>query len=247
MASLLHQQLSRTAALRPVAGSAAAAHRSECLPAAAEELARMVAATAQRNKHGEYLSVRRWFEGHNGPAREAPLAASLGRLLANVPEAALDPAQWLFLDTETTGLAGGSGTYAFLVGLAWWDAGGLEVEQLFLRDYSEEHAVLEALAGKQTAFARTPKYRVESKKDKIFAAKYRKRLGWVPWIELLIGTYFALAVIYAIDNENYFTVPFLLLFVVGYWVTGLMSLLQGRFSGLSLSAETHTKPFPVGV
>jgi cellulose synthase/poly-beta-1,6-N-acetylglucosamine synthase-like glycosyltransferase len=108
-------------------------------------------------------------------------------------------------------------------------------------------AVLEALVGKQTAFARTPKYRVESKKDKIGAKKYRKRLGWVPWIELLIGAYFALAVFYAIDNENYFTVPFLLLFVIGYWVTGLMSLLQGRFAGLSVGSETHTKPFPVGV
>jgi len=108
-------------------------------------------------------------------------------------------------------------------------------------------AVLEALAGKQTAFARTPKYRVESKKDKVGAKKYRKRLGWVPWIELLIGAYFALAVFYAIDNENYFTVPFLLLFVIGYWVTGLMSLLQGRFAGLSVGSETHTKPFPVGV
>jgi cellulose synthase/poly-beta-1,6-N-acetylglucosamine synthase-like glycosyltransferase len=108
-------------------------------------------------------------------------------------------------------------------------------------------AVLEALVGKQTAFARTPKYRVESKKDKVFASKYRKRLGWVPWIELLIGTYFALAVVYAIDNENYVTVPFLLLFVMGYWVTGLMSLLQGRFAGLSVGSETHSKPFPVGV
>ncbi len=108
-------------------------------------------------------------------------------------------------------------------------------------------AVLEALTGKQTAFARTPKYRVESKKDKVGAKKYRKRLGWVPWLELLIGTYFALAVFYAIDNENYFTVPFLLLFVIGYWVTGLMSLLQGRFAGLSVGSETHTKPFPVGV
>ena len=88
---------------------------------------------------------------------------------------------------------------------------------------------------------------VESKKDKVGANKYRKRLGWVPWIELLIGTYFALAVFYAIDNENYFTVPFLLLFVIGYWVTGLMSLLQGRFAGLSVGSETHTKPFPVGV
>jgi len=108
-------------------------------------------------------------------------------------------------------------------------------------------AVLEALVGKQTAFARTPKYRVESKRDKVGASKYRKRLGWVPWIELMIGTYFALAVYYAIDNENYFTVPFLLLFVIGYWYTGLMSLLQGRFTGLSVSAETHNKPFPVGV
>ncbi|HKM85844.1 MAG TPA: cellulose synthase family protein [Terriglobales bacterium] len=108
-------------------------------------------------------------------------------------------------------------------------------------------AVLEALVGKQTAFVRTPKYRVESKKDKVGANKYRKRLGWIPWIELLIGTYFALAVYYAIDNENYFTVPFLLLFVIGYWVTGLMSLLQGRWAGLSVGSETHSKPFPVGV
>ena len=109
-------------------------------------------------------------------------------------------------------------------------------------------AVIEALAGRQTAFARTPKYKVESKKDKFRAAKYRKRLGWVPWIEILIGSYFALTVIYAVQNENYLTVPFLLLFVVGYWYTGLMSLLQGRFAGLTLSAsENHSKPFPVGV
>jgi cellulose synthase/poly-beta-1,6-N-acetylglucosamine synthase-like glycosyltransferase len=109
-------------------------------------------------------------------------------------------------------------------------------------------AVLEALIGKQSPFARTPKYRVESKKDKVQMTKYRKRLGWVPWIELLIGAYFALTVYYALQNENYLTVPFLMLFVVGYWYTGLMSLLQGRFAGLSLTAaEDHTKPFPVGV
>jgi cellulose synthase/poly-beta-1,6-N-acetylglucosamine synthase-like glycosyltransferase len=109
-------------------------------------------------------------------------------------------------------------------------------------------AVLEALIGKQSPFARTPKYRVESKNDKVQATKYRKRLGWVPWLELLIGSYFALTVYYALQNENYLTVPFLMLFVVGYWYTGLMSLLQGRFAGLSLSpAENHTKPFPVGV
>ncbi len=108
-------------------------------------------------------------------------------------------------------------------------------------------AVLEALLGKKSDFARTPKYHVESKKDKVRANKYRRGLGWVPWVELLIGCYFAITVYYAIENENYITVPFLILFVVGYWYTGLMSLLQGRFTGIALSAETHTKPFPVGV
>src|SRR5271163_2713040 len=108
-------------------------------------------------------------------------------------------------------------------------------------------AVIEALIGKESAFARTPKYHVESKKDKVGATKYRKRLGWVPWLELVIGTYFALTIVYAVENENFVTIPFLLLFVVGYWYTGLMSLLQGRFAGVGLSAETHTKPFPVGV
>jgi uncharacterized protein len=146
MNNSLQERLTRVAALRPAPTSASrSACHTECLPAAAEELARMVAATPARNSHGEYLSVRRWFDGHDcGPS----LVAALRRLLTESPREALDPAQWLFLDTETTGLAGGTGTYAFLVGLAWWDAGGLEVEQLFLRDYSEEHAVLEALAAR---------------------------------------------------------------------------------------------------
>ncbi len=108
-------------------------------------------------------------------------------------------------------------------------------------------AVIEALIGKQSAFARTPKYSVVSRQDKIGATKYRKRLGWVPWLELVIGAYFASTVYYAVVNENYFTVPFLLLFVLGYWYTGLMSLLQGRFGRSSGRTTTHTKPFPVGV
>ena len=107
-------------------------------------------------------------------------------------------------------------------------------------------AVLEALLGRQSAFARTPKYRVESRKDKVRFSSYRRRLGWVPWVELLIGCYFAITVYYAVENENYITVPFLALFVLGYWYTGLMSLLEGRMPGLSLSAE-RPKPFPVGV
>jgi uncharacterized protein YprB with RNaseH-like and TPR domain len=77
-----------------------------------------------------------------------PDARSLSLLLPQSADtedsvkAAIDPEQWLFLDTETTGLAGGTGTYAFMVGIAWWDAGGLQVEQFFLRDLDEEHSLL---------------------------------------------------------------------------------------------------------
>src|SRR5579864_640230 len=113
---------------------------------------------------------------------------------------------------------------------------------------TNSRAVLEALFGKHSAFTRTPKYRVVSKADKARARVYRRRLGWVPWIELLIGTYFVLTVYYAVENENFVTVPFLLLFVIGYWYTGLMSLFQGMFSRLTFSSEPQPpKPYPVGV
>ena len=110
-------------------------------------------------------------------------------------------------------------------------------------------AVMEALFGVETAFARTPKYRVLKKGEKNAAAKkYRKRLGIIPWIELAIGCYFAFTVWYAVSSENYFTVPFLLLFVLGYWYTGLLSLLQGRFErGGSAGEDMHEKPYPIGI
>jgi cellulose synthase/poly-beta-1,6-N-acetylglucosamine synthase-like glycosyltransferase len=113
-------------------------------------------------------------------------------------------------------------------------------------------AVLEALLGIKSAFVRTPKYRVAQKGEKSQAAKYRKRLKLAPWIELIIGTYFLLAIVYTFTNHNYFTAPFLILFVIGYWYTGLMSLLQGRFERWRGGTEANTdesspKPFPVGV
>jgi cellulose synthase/poly-beta-1,6-N-acetylglucosamine synthase-like glycosyltransferase len=111
-------------------------------------------------------------------------------------------------------------------------------------------AVMEALFGIKSAFVRTPKYRVAKKGEKSQAAKYRKRLVLIPWIEMLLGAWFMAAILYTFSNHNYFTAPFLILFVVGYWYTGLMSLLQGRFERWRTGVdpkETSPKPFPVGV
>ena len=114
-------------------------------------------------------------------------------------------------------------------------------------------AVMEALFGIKTAFARTPKYSINKKGEKSQAGnKYRKRLLLAPWIEIAIGTYFVLAILYTFSNNNFFTAPFLILFVVGYYYTGFMSLLQGRFDrwrsgGANTTDESSPKPFPVGV
>jgi uncharacterized protein YprB with RNaseH-like and TPR domain len=54
----------------------------------------------------------------------------------------LDFRKALFLDTETTGLAGGTGTFAFMVGLGFFEGDGFLIQQFFMRDYSEERASL---------------------------------------------------------------------------------------------------------
>ncbi len=93
-------------------------------------------------------------------------------------------------------------------------------------------AVIEALLGKKSAFARTPKFNIEGKQGAFATKSYRNKAGWMPYAEILLGLYFSSTVIYAILNENYATVPFLLLFVWGYLYTGAMSLGQTYFARL---------------
>lgn len=52
----------------------------------------------------------------------------------------------LFVDLETTGLAGGAGSYAFLVGCGWFEPGAFRIRQFFLASFSAERALLEAVA-----------------------------------------------------------------------------------------------------
>ena len=118
------------------------------VPEGAKRLANILGAAIRENKFGAHLGLRRWFaETIDCAPPEVHLHPGALRLLA--PDSAkqiADPTQWLFLDTETTGLCGGTGTYPFMIGIAWWDVGGLEVEQFFMREHSEEHSVLVALA-----------------------------------------------------------------------------------------------------
>lgn len=101
-------------------------------------------------------------------------------------------------------------------------------------------AVLEAIFGVKSEFVRTPKYRVESRAKRQGAwtrKSYRRGAGFLPFAEIFLGVYFAAAVVYAIQNDNYATVPFFVLFVWGYLYTGLMSLVQTYAERLRFGAD----------
>jgi cellulose synthase/poly-beta-1,6-N-acetylglucosamine synthase-like glycosyltransferase len=87
-------------------------------------------------------------------------------------------------------------------------------------------AVIEALCGITTAFARTPKYAVGDQPVNLEVKKYRHRSGWMPYAEILVGCYFLAMVFFAIQTYNFFAIPFLALFVFGYWWAGFGTLYQ---------------------
>ena len=157
MASLA-DKFSRLVALKPTRGGATAASSFACAaarraPEQEDALSQLVGAAISTNHYGEHVSVSNWystpefFEASNNTldllCRSRDVELSKRTLIA-----LSDPTKWLFLDTETTGLSGGTGTYAFLIGLAWWDSGGLQVEQLFMRDFHEEHSILHELSAR---------------------------------------------------------------------------------------------------
>ena len=103
------------------------------------------------NAHGSFFLYR---ESHGLDYRHG--CHALSDLLAQPRQAAawlahderlsdVDPGRIAFIDTETTGLAGGSGTYTFLVGVGVFEGDAFVVHQLFMRDYGEEPAQIEAL------------------------------------------------------------------------------------------------------
>jgi len=101
--------------------------------------------------HGEHFETEKLWERHrrHGSVGIADLAELPQDLLDPLSDGAIaraHPTKWAFLDTETTGLAGGTGTYAFLIGVGSIDAEGFRLRQFFMRDYGEEASLLWRLA-----------------------------------------------------------------------------------------------------
>jgi len=117
---------------------------------AAEPVERVVGGELVDTGQGSLVVVRREYplvHRHGGQplgdvvAAPLPLLARAARVEGEISGAD----GLLFLDTETTGLAGGTGTYAFLVGAALVEGDRVVVTQFFMRDFDDEPALLTAL------------------------------------------------------------------------------------------------------
>ncbi len=137
-----------------------------------------------------------------GAAREVP-PSFLAQLAGDPRLAALPHERLVLLDTETTGLAGGTGTYVFLVGLGFFareagprgDDWSFVVRQYFLRELREERALLHALAARLTDFGALVTFNGKSFDWPLLATRYtlarqappgggRDGRGW-PHLDLL--------------------------------------------------------------
>jgi uncharacterized protein len=99
---------------------------------------------------GSHFETEKLYERHrrHGSMDISNLEELPEDLLQSLSEGSVPPAapsRWAFLDTETTGLATGSGTYAFLIGVGRIAPDGFRIRQFFMRDFGEEASLLDAL------------------------------------------------------------------------------------------------------
>ena len=101
--------------------------------------------------HGHHFETEKLYErsrrhGSIGIADLEDLPHDLLDSISNGQIRGVPSAKWCFLDTETTGLAGGSGTYAFLIGVGRITPQGFRVRQFFMREFGEEASLLSAVS-----------------------------------------------------------------------------------------------------
>jgi uncharacterized protein YprB with RNaseH-like and TPR domain len=102
------------------------------------------------------------------------------------------PGEWAFLDTETTGLSGGTGTCAFLVGVGHIARDGFRVRQFFMRDHSEEASMLDSLARYLKPFRVMITYNGRTFDQPLLETRYRLNRARPPFaamehLDLLFG------------------------------------------------------------
>ena len=136
---------------------------------------------------GRHFETEKLYEGHrhHGSADIGSLADLPEDLLESLEiETKAPPETWAFLDTETTGLSGGTGTCAFLVGVGRITPQGFKVRQFFMRDYSEEPSLLDALTRHLAPFRVLITYNGRTFDQPLLETRYRLNRARPPFAAL---------------------------------------------------------------
>lgn len=129
-------------------------------------------------KYGRHFETEKLWEPHrrHGSADIGALADLPHDLLETISDGICphsSPEEWAFLDTETTGLAGGSGTCAFLIGVGRVTREGFYVKQFFMREHAEEASQLDALARHLESFKVLITYNGRTFDQPLLETRYR--------------------------------------------------------------------------
>lgn len=142
-----------------------------------------------RNGFGEHFQTERLFAAHkrHGSADIGALRDLPSNLLDAVGENQIPstaPERWAFLDTETTGLVGGYGTYAFLIGVGRIAPDGFRVRQFLMREYVEEGSQLAALEEHLRGFDVLITYNGKTYDQPLLETRYRMASRHSPFARL---------------------------------------------------------------
>jgi cellulose synthase/poly-beta-1,6-N-acetylglucosamine synthase-like glycosyltransferase len=107
---------------------------------------------------------------------------------------------------------------------------------------NQTRAVLEALAGRETEFVRTPKHGIRGRLESWSGKKYHAARSLTPFIELALAAYFVVALGVAIGHGHYLSIPFLALFLCGFGYVGWLSLWQGSIGQTARAAAARLFP-----
>lgn len=143
-----------------------------------------------RTPHGEHFETEKLWERHrrHGSVDIGDLAQLPSDLLDSLSDgiiAAAPPTRWAFLDTETTGLSGGTGTYAFLIGVGSIEPAGFRLRQFFMRDYGEEASLLSRLAEHLAQFDVLITYNGKAYDQPLLETRFRMARASHPFERLL--------------------------------------------------------------
>jgi len=139
--------------------------RGAVTPQGKDRIVELLDGEMAENRFGRFVLVRKRFD-QNKLYQEIKLSSSWdinGEFLARICSSRksgtketcqipFDLKETIFIDCETTGLAGGVGTYAFLVGLGYLNQEEFWIEQYFMQDFHQEGAILSAIAERLGGF-----------------------------------------------------------------------------------------------